>query len=456
MAETKAETKVDKTIEVTPYQKFVSDLSGYMESNNVRRRTLLGLEQRPGELTGIEGVRFLAGICQMTDDLLITEYYDKGKRDMPGDDKAFQKAIEELSGKPVDKAVFQGIQESIKPMFEDINNLKPEIKNKIKAGGEPIGDYPVEKITPQKVIFALMLLIQSQGEKVQILPELLKANADTVSKTLKDVVSGHQSSKRWLEMSGKNDMLIAEIRWGVVSVYVGVLLAIGAAIGVGTTLAGLAGIHIEDAEKIVENLTTSEEGRRNQSRQDRYQSYVDFKSSLESGAWDPAIRGADLFDGLNPANGPNRYQALAEFCGEECYLDPSLFPEDGEKAVMELFKIDEDQYQSFQQNPDGLPQWLKEVYPNDLWLAELFEITLTPTNNLEQAGKTEYEQWLENWQAKIEEESNVPTSVSLLGLPMIGGALGRQVRLDRRREDFSQFRGRGRARGRFGSTKGFT
>ena len=73
-----------------PYRNFINGMKGYLERGGVRIETVLGLEKRPGMLSGKEGVNFLGGICQQVDDLITQEYLDKGKPP-----PEFKKAIEE-------------------------------------------------------------------------------------------------------------------------------------------------------------------------------------------------------------------------------------------------------------------------------------------------------------------------------------------------------------------------
>ena len=418
--------------ESTPYQSFVKDLKGYLETAGARMDIILGLEDRSGTLAGIEGVKFLAGISKKTDDLLSKSFPKKKK--FPG----FQQAIEDLTGKPADKAVFEGLRDMLNPWFQEFEALKPEIEAQVKTNQGPTGDYPLEKIIPEKIVFALMLLVQEQSEKVKMLPEGMRANGEKMKAVLAKTRKGFKDPERW-----KNN--------GWKAVTYSVVAAVGlTAIATGVIVGGAWVLYNnETIASLIEGLPVVREGVQNQAREERYQQYTNKLNELRQG-WRSEVRADNLLGFLDPKQWPegNSWQAFVEFCGPECLLDTSLIPLEGKEVIMDMLQINESQYVRYQQHPDELSAHLRIVYPDKLWLAELFAINKTDVNSPEMS---DYERWQEKWQ----EQGSVAPSVGLLGVSMIGGALGRQVRLDRRRDLGRIFgRGRGSRQGRFGSTKG--
>jgi len=447
-----SETKGEEAIQESDYKQFISDLKTHLNQGNLRMEILVGQESRPGELSGWEGLRFLGGICQLTDDLVERRLTEKK---IPTDQGKFIKAIEDLTGKPVDNNTVKAVDNMLKPWFDEIKALKPKIKDE----GVDL-DYSIDGIDEKKVLMALMVLINENRENVEMLPGVVEEKAQTLSENLNNIkaqlgkgvrsigVAEHLSVKQRAKNIARNTALVIVL----------IASAIGTAYGFNEIISSrdkISEFFTASGDWIAEKTggrTTIEKNRPD--RQAQFTGEMTIAHDLKNGVWPERTGAEQLLGSLDPyTNDYDQWMAFAEWCPggpAVCFTDPNWIPEQGRPAVMDLLGVDEKGYKHYQQHPEELPAHLRQLYPDKPWLADLFN--MHPTL-LGLDGKSDFELWKERYP---QGQSNLTPGIplSMLGKPIIKNSLGGvEQRLDRVALGQNRIREKGRG---FGTTKGFS
>lgn len=412
-----------------PYRNFINGMKNYLERGGVRIETVLGLEERPGELSGTEGVNFLGGICQQVDDLITQEYLDKGKP-LP----EFKKAIEEMTGKKINTRVFEGIHDLIGPWFQEFEALKPQLS--VEAQRESSTDqYPVERISKDKLVFALMLLNQEQSETI-MLSSRIKRDAKKWRGILDKTKIGLRDEQRWRQIGWKGmswrDKWKNGVPLAVASIILAVGCSLGAILGTGAVVTSeKAAQWFESGRKWMERVPGVGEKIVDKNRSDRYEKFKNKEETIiKNKTWPEGVKAENIQIYLDPKSGYNEWMAMVEFCGPQCFLDSAWTPGEGKNEVMMFLGVDEAGYRNLQEHPDQIDDQLRGEYPNQPWLAELFSIK--PTSLTEQ-GKSDFEAWMEKYQV----QSSLAVPLAALGAPIF---LNRRI-FEKRRLGWQHGRG---------------
>lgn len=438
----------NESMNVTPMEKFVSGMKGYLETSGARMQMLQGLEPRGGSLTGKEGVRFLGGICQQVDDLIEREYHNKGK-DFPGE----VEAIQELSGHKLNKTIVEATEEALTPWLSELEAMKPTIEREISLLGEEAVNYPVNQIKGGKIIFAVNLLIASQSEQVTMLPQNMKKIFAVLRGGVASVRHGIAEEQRrrvvdWVRpVAGEHvehPQTGGGYDWkGFSRQATEVVLSIAVALGL---LWGASWVvtspdvkkatdwvkkSLERAPLVGDKVADSAQDKR---QKDYYQPI--YETIVNKDIWPEGATGEEMVYYFDPASGYNNWKAIIEFCGPQCLLDPQWTPGAGKQAVMDFLGVDEAGYRALQDNPDQLDEQVAREYPDKPWLVDLFSM--------------DFKQWMEQYSVQ---SSVINKAFSGLGVVRIVSR--GQDFLARRNAFMAQSRGYNRGRG-FGTTKGFS
>lgn len=446
--------KETQPITATPLEKFVSGMRGSFETSGARMQMLQGLESRDESLTGMEGIRFLGGICQQVDDLLDGEYIKKNK-DFPGD----VEAIQELTGHRLNNTILEATEEALTPWLGELETMKPTIGREISLLGDEAVNYPVDQIDRGKIIFAVNLLIASQSEQVTMLPKNMKKIFASLRGGVKSVRNGIAEEQRrrvvdWVRpVAGEHvehPKTGGRYDWkGFSGQATAVILTIGFALGcslgasfvisdpkgkeIASDIMNLPKKLLEGIPGINDKVTDWAKVKRKETNYNRI-----YETIVTNDLWPEGWTGEDLVDFSDPATRYNDWKSVFEFEDNkgQWMLDSRWTPGKGKQAVMDFLGVDEAGYVALQDNPDQLDEQIAKEYPDKPWLIDLF--------------KMDFSQWMDMYSV----QSNI-INRQLSSLGAIRNVTQGELFQNRRNTFTSQTRGFNRGRG-FGTTKGFS
>ena len=420
-----------------PYQKFIEGMKGYLERSSARMSMVLGLEQRNESLSGAEGVRFLGGVCQLVDDLITEQYVDR-EEDFPG----AQQAIGKLTGKKVDDKVLQATEEAIEPWMQEFENLKPRIDREIKLKEDAADVYPIDKITGDKISFALNLLITAQSDQVTMLPKDMREQLAALKQVLKSVRGGLKEEQRFRELGWK----------GIVVSVSGVVLTIALAAG---AIWGVSDVvtnpdfqkWLQNVPKMLEQAPIIGNPLTEKARNSRYEQYQNKKTTIvENKKWPDRVEAENMLNYFDPKTGYNEWKAIIEFCGPQCLVESQWAPGEGKRVIMDFLGVDEADYKDLQENPDKIGEQIEKMYPDNQPLIELFRVHPTIINS---KGQSEFEKWMEDWSVQSRINNKQQTSLGAVRINNNAGIY--QARRDQFVGQRQGYMSRGRG---FGTPKG--
>lgn len=376
---------------ISAHETFIRELSGYLESSGVKLPMVVGIEKKPGELAGVEGIRFLANVCQMVDVFKEADHTEE--------------EVEMLAAMPLRSEVAEGLRDLLDPWFEELEQLKPELEQDIQSRVDSAEKYPLEEITQEKTVFALMLLVQGKSEEVTMLPAGIRQQAEALQEIFTQTKAGLQDEQRWRKIGwrgmGWRDRWKNGVPFAVASIVLTVACALGLVFGASTAITtpivkeswDKARGWLEKAPGIGNPLTEK-------ARNERHKKYENKKTTIiDNKKWPQGVKAENLLTFFDPSSGYNEWLAIIEFCGPECLLDPAWAPGEGKAEILAFFGVDEAGYKYLQDNPDKIDEQIEETYHNMPWLIDLFKVKPTIIN-LE--GQSDFELWMEKYsQSKI-------------------------------------------------------
>jgi len=444
------EQQINEQVKPSRLELITKDLKLIVERGKLRLEGLSEQKVSTDKFIETEAGRLCGEMCQ------VVEQY--GETNKKGHTPNLISQLENLIGEEIYPRELKAIRKISK-------SITRGIKAQNKGRWILADEFSSTRVNADKLTFALMILANSQKEKVTILQEQIEAmdreRQERLNKQIQEVGTaltgdrkplGGSSSK---EANKKRAISVWSTARGIL-----VLLAAIGLVSYGITHRDIfQKVYTNARDFIAENspLGIHIKSDIETQRRARWQQYEAFRKSLvgtqgNPGQWPERTTANIILRDIDHTSGRiSDWKTFVEVCGAQCFLDEQYLPGDGKQVVMQLLGItSEKDWQDYQQHPEKLPSHLRSIYPPEQWwLAELFEFKAVP---IDFEGKSPFEQWLERHPpAEIQLMTSEGIILSMLGKPIIKNSRGRpEQRLDR----FSQQRYLSMGRGPR-PTKGF-